>query len=225
MNAGAFSGEAARSYAERPARQVPGFADLQRMAMLLLAERMPQDGRLLVLGAGGGLELKAFAEAQAGWCFDGVDPSADMLALAARMVEPHEARVSLHEGIIDVAPEGLFDGATCILTFHFIAREARLETLRQIRRRLKPGAPFILAHISVPQEEAARLTWLGRHVDFGAGGPMSAAQRASAVEALQTRLTVLSPEEEVAMLAEAGFVDVGVFYAGFAVRGWVGYAG
>jgi len=54
--------EAVARYAEGPPRFVPGFADLHRMAALLLAERAPEDARVLVLGAGGGLELKAFAE-------------------------------------------------------------------------------------------------------------------------------------------------------------------
>jgi hypothetical protein len=49
---------AVAKYAEGPPRLVPGFADLQRMAMLLLAESTPQDARVLVVGAGGGLELK-----------------------------------------------------------------------------------------------------------------------------------------------------------------------
>ena len=54
---------AAARYAEGPPRLVPGFADLHRMSTLLLTERTPAAGRVLVLGAGGGLELKAFAEA------------------------------------------------------------------------------------------------------------------------------------------------------------------
>lgn len=37
---------------------------------------------ILVLGAGGGLELKAFSEMQPSWHFDGVDSSAEMLDLA-----------------------------------------------------------------------------------------------------------------------------------------------
>ena len=52
-------------YAEGPPRMVPGFADMQRMCLLLLAEKAPDDARVLVLGAGGGLELKVFADAQA----------------------------------------------------------------------------------------------------------------------------------------------------------------
>lgn len=46
-------GEAA-SYAERVARHVPGLWDLHRMAGLLLAEHVPDAGRVLVLGAGAG---------------------------------------------------------------------------------------------------------------------------------------------------------------------------
>src|SRR2546427_721661 len=73
--------QAVARYAEGPLRQVPGFAALQQMSRLLLAERVPAQGRVLVLGAGGGLELKAFAEAQPAWQLLGVDPAAPMLAL------------------------------------------------------------------------------------------------------------------------------------------------
>jgi tRNA (cmo5U34)-methyltransferase len=223
MTRAAFDGHAAGAYVEGPPRQVPGFAGLHRMTALLLAERMPPDGRLLVLGAGGGLELKAFAEAQPHWSFDGVDPSADMLRLAQRMVADHAPRVRLHEGFVDAAPDGPFDGACSLLTFHFIAREQRLATLRQIRRRLKPGAPFVLAHVSFPQSEPERSLWIARHVAYGAHEDAEPAQLASARQAIGTRLTILPPEEEEAMLREAGFSGISLFYAGFSFRGWVAY--
>ena len=47
----------------------------------------------------------------------------------------------------------------------------------------------------------------------------------SARQAIGTKLTILAPEDEEAMLREAGFSDVGLFYAGFSFRGWVAYAG
>ncbi|WMT88608.1 class I SAM-dependent methyltransferase [Pelagibacterium sp. 26DY04] len=224
MQTNYFAGPAARAYAERPPRQVPGFASLHRMAMLLMNERVPADGRVLVLGAGGGLELKAFAEAQPGWTFDGVDPSADMIRLAEHMTEPHAERIRLHEGYIGVAPEGPFDAAVCLLTLHFVPREERLETLRQVRRRLRPDAPFIVAHISFPQTEPERSLWIARHVAYGAAEGMDAASRESARQAIATRLTILDPQEEEAMLREAGFSGVSLFYAGLSFRGWVAYA-
>lgn len=221
MTPSPFNAEHAASYAEGPPRQVPGFAGLHRMTALLLAERTPPDGRVLVLGAGGGLELKALAEAQAGWTFDGVDPSAEMLRLAEQTVGPHRARMRFHHGYIDSAPDGPFDAATCILTLHFVPREQRLETLRQIRRRLKPGAPFVVAHISFSQTEPERSQWIARHVAFGGTDP---AHAESARQAIGTRLSILAPEDEEAMLREAGFTNVSLFYAGLSFRGWVAYA-
>ena len=61
---------------------------------------------------------------------------------------PLNSLVSLHEGYIDVAPEGPFDAATCLLTLHFVPVEER--------RRLKPGAPFVVAHLSFPQHNDDR---------------------------------------------------------------------
>ena len=219
-----FSGSTVDSYSAGPPRQVPGYSSLHRMVSLLLAEHMPANGRVLVLGAGGGQEIKALAEAHPEWSFDGVDPSADMLRLAQRVTSPHNARVRLHEGYIGSAPEEPFDAATCILTFHFIPREQRLETLQELRRRLRDGAALVLVHLSFPQAEPERSTWIARHVAYGLPDGAGPAQAEHAREAIRTRLTILSPEEEVAMLKGAGFSDVSLFYAGLSIKGWVAYA-
>src|SRR5690606_20380436 len=84
-------------YAEGPPRFVPGFSDLHRMTGQLLAERAPEDARILVLGAGGGLEMKALADAYPGWHFVGVDPAPEMLTLARETLGPHAARATLVE--------------------------------------------------------------------------------------------------------------------------------
>ncbi|WP_061539587.1 class I SAM-dependent methyltransferase [Collimonas fungivorans] len=220
----AFSGSTVDSYNEGPPRQVPGYSSLHRMVSLLLAEHMPADGRVLVLGAGGGQEIKALAEAHPGWSFDGVDPSADMLRLARRVTSSHDARVRLHEGYIGSAPEELFDAATCILTFHFISREQRLETLKELRRRLKDGAPFIVVHLSFPQTEPERSKWIARHVAYGLPDGAGPAHAQATREAISSKLSVLSPEEDVAMLEAAGFSDISLFYAGLSIKGWVAYA-
>jgi len=220
-NTAAFDAAHARNYAEGPPRQVPGLAGLHRMTSLLLAERVPANGRILVLGAGGGLELKALADDHPGWTFDGVDPSAGMLEAAAQFSGRHAARVRLHEGYIDVAPEGPFDGAVCLLTLHFVPRDQRLETLRQIRRRLVPGGPFAVAHISFPQAEPERSRWIDRHIAFGGTATTNVE---AARHAIATRLSILSPDEDEAMLREAQFSSVSLFYAGLSFRGWIAYA-
>jgi hypothetical protein len=142
MKPHAFSGRHVDTYAEGPPRQVPGFEGPHRMTAMLLAERMPSNGRVLVLGAGGGLELDAFAQAHPGWS---------------------------------------------------------------------------------PQSEPERSLWIARHVAFGAAED-DRAQLENARQAIATRLTILAPEEEEAMLREAGFSNVSLFYAGFSFKGWVSYA-
>lgn len=190
------------------------------MTTLLLAETVPADGHVLVLGAGGGLELKVFAEAHAGWSFVGVDPSAEMLKLAAATLGLLAPRVELCEGYIDSASMGPFDGATCLLTLHFLSADERLHTLTELRRRLKPGAPLVVAHHSVPQADDQKKRWLNRYAAF-AGVP--AADVLNTVATISSRLPLLSPEQEVALLQEAGFGSVELFYTGFTFKGWVAY--
>ncbi len=216
--------QAVARYAEGPPRFVPGFDSLQRMAEVLLAERAPDDARVLVLGAGSGLELRAFAQARPGWTFDGVDPAAAMLRLAERTLGPLVARARLHQGYIDDAPDGPFDAATCLLTLHFVETEARRRTLAAVRRRLKPGAPFVVAHLSVPQGAGERALWLSRYAAFAVASGVAPEGAATASAAIDAQLTVLTPEEDEALLREAGFTDVALFYAGLAFRGWVTYA-
>lgn len=216
--------DAVARYAEGPPRIVPGFADLQRMAALLLAERAPEDARVLVVGAGGGLELKVFAERQPNWQFDGVDPSAEMLKLAEAILGPLLPRVRLHQGYIDVAPEGPFDAAACLLTMHFIPFEERSRIVREIRRRLKPGAPLVVAHLSVPRSEAERATWLSRYVSFAVASGVEPEKAANARTTIDAQLPILAPEQDEAILRDNGFTDVSLFYVGFTFRGWVAYA-
>ena len=216
--------EAVTRYAEGPPRLVPGFVDLQRMASLLLAERAPNNARVLVLGAGGGLELKAFAEAHSGWSFDGIDPAAEMLNLAKATLGPLNSRVSLHEGYIDAAPEGPFDAATCLLTLHFVPIEERRRLVTQVRRRLTPGAPFVVAHLSFPQHQAERALWLSRYVAYAVDSGVPREKAESARTAIDAQLFILTPEQDESILQDAGFSDVSLFYAGLHIRGWVAYA-
>lgn len=216
--------QAVARYAEGPLRQVPGYLALQQMSRLLLAERVPVQGRVLVLGAGGGLELKAFAEAQPGWHLLGVDPAAPMLALAEQTLGPLNARVELLEGYIDDAPDVRFDGASCLLTLHFLDATQRLHTLRELHKRLRTGAPLVVAHHSVPQDPDGKLRWLQRYAAFAEASGVARVDAQRAIEAIAERLPLLSPEQEVALLQEAGFDDVELFYAGFSFKGWVAYA-
>lgn len=222
-----FSDPAAvAGYAANLSRNVPGLDVLHRLTDQLLSEAVPDDGRVLVIGAGGGAELTYLAERHPGWTFDGVDPSRPMLDLARETMGAHATRASLHEGYVAEAPPGPFDGATVLLTLHFLARDERVATLREIRRRLRPGAPLLTFHHSLPHGPD-RQTWLERAGRFAAGGPghpAEIAEIAARAAAMGAQLPILSPEEDEAVLGEAGFRHVGTFYAALTLRGWVAHA-
>lgn len=210
-------------YAEDTPRKVPGYADLHRMAMLLLAERAPQHSDILVYGAGGGLELKAFGEAQPGWRLVGVDPSAEMLDLAREILGPLQKRVDLRQGYIDAAPPGPFDGAACLLTLHFLQRDERLAVLRDIRRRMKPDARLVIAHHSYPEGSEPQ-AWLARSALFADRSAQDVAGASRSAQMMSKQLPILSAAEEEALLEQAGFSEIALFYAAFSFRGWVATA-
>ena len=97
-----------------------------------------RQGRVLVLGAGGA-ELRAFADARPGWTLM-ASIRRKMLTLARRRWAS-TGRGWRCIGHDDAARTGR-SMPPAHPHFHFIAREQRLETLRQIRRRLRPGAPL-----------------------------------------------------------------------------------
>ncbi len=207
-------------YAEGPPRFMPGMEAVHRMTSILLSEHAPADAHVLVLGAGGGLELKALAEAQPGWAFTGVDPAGPMLDLAGETMGHNAGRANLVQGYIENAPPGPFDAATCLLTLHFLGREDRVRTLSEMHRRMKPGAPLVVAHSSFPQEEPARARWLSRYAAYAVASGADPAQVEQARAAVAASLVLLRPHEDEACLRDAGFRDVEMFYAAFTWRGW-----
>lgn len=212
-------------YLDGPRRFTPGLDAVHRMAAILLAERVGARAHVLILGAGGGLELKALGEAQPGWRFTGVDPAGPMLDLARRTLGDDLGRVDLIEGYIDDAPSGPFDAATCLLTLHFLEREERVRTLSEIRRRLAHGAPLVVVHASFPQTEPERGRWLDRYAAFANASGNDPVLTEQARAAVAATLPALGPEDDEACLRAAGFVDIEVFYTAFTWRGWVANTG
>lgn len=212
------------TYAAGPRRQVPGYDSLLLMADVLLSERVQSGGHILVVGAGGGQEMALFAQNHPSWHLTGVDPSAAMLDLARQAMGPSVQRATLVQGYIDDAPAGPFDGATCLLTLHFVALPDRLPTLRAIRDRMVPGAPFVCAHFSVPGDAAERQLWFARYAAFSERSGMDGERARAGAAKVAAELPVLTPEEDEALLVQAGFDQIRPFYLGFTFRGWVARA-
>jgi tRNA (cmo5U34)-methyltransferase len=93
-----------------------------------------------------------------------------------------------------------------------------------VHRRLKPGGPLVVAHHSFSPQPPERDTWLERYAAYGVGSGFAADRMTKTIGAIRDRLPVLSPEDDEALMREAGFNDVSLSYAALTFRGWVAYA-
>ncbi|MEO0615552.1 MAG: class I SAM-dependent methyltransferase [Pseudomonadota bacterium] len=216
--------EHAAQYAEGPAKFMPGFHSVHRMAGVLIREFASPNARVLVHGAGGGLEIEAFARENQGWTFLGVDPAKPMLDEAKSRLGRLNERVELHHGYAEDAPAGPYDAATSFLTLHFIDAAERLRTVTEIVRRLKPGAPFVTAHCSFPQGPKQREAWLARHREFTMSSGVAEALAEQGRKDIAESLAVLDPDTDEKILRDAGLSDVTLFYSAFTWRAWFGRA-
>jgi tRNA (cmo5U34)-methyltransferase len=94
-----------------------------------------------------------------------------------------------------------------------MALEERRRTAIEVHRRLKPGAPYVIAHFSFPQGEGERALWLSRHAAFLIASGLDPDKAANARVAIDTQTNILTPEQDEAILREAGFTNVSLFYA------------
>ncbi len=196
------------------------------MVHVLLAETVPEFGRVLVVGAGGGLETRALAERASGWSFTGVDPSARMLDLARATAGPVAGRrMELIEGGVADAPEGPYEAATCILVLGMLPDDgAKLDLLTETHRRLSPGAALVLVDQCLDRSAPDFTLRLDRYAAYARASGVDAETVAGARATLSASTTVVPRARNAALLAEAGFLDAEVFYTGMAWTGWIAHA-
>ena len=157
-----FDGDYGVEYEGLARRVIPGYESLFPMVTSILDPAMPQACRVLVVGAGTGIEVLALKTARPDLEIVGVDPSEPMLTLAKTRL--HEAGilggVSFHHGYVHEVPlTPSFEAATLINVLHFVSDDGgKAALLTDIAERLSPDAPFVLfdLHGDPASEEFAR---------------------------------------------------------------------
>ena len=209
-----------------PPAFTPGHSGLLQMTGVLLAERAPDDGHMLIVGAGGGLDTRALARMQPGWRFTGVDPAKKMLDLA-RVVLGDEInpRVELIEGGVEAAPEGPFDGATLILVLGLIPDDgSKLKTLQEIHRRLKPGAAFILVDRCDDPNGPDFDRNIDRYIAYAVASGVDPETLKNARASHRANTSMATAARNETLVAEAGFTGVHTVYFAMNWQGWAAYA-
>jgi len=200
------------------------------MAYSALRSALRDDANVLIVGAGTGAEIVEFTKRNDSWKLTGVDPSADMLAIARKRVCEYELndRVTLVQGYTsDLPEEPLYDAATCILVMHFLEDDgAKLSILEDISRRLKPGALLVLVDgfgdTSTPGFGNKFAAWKQFPVAMGMDRDF-VEDRAQSI--LMQRIKFVPENRIFSLLAETGFVHPERFFTSFFYGGWMAFKG
>ena len=219
-------GEAqARGYDERWRHTLP-IRDALHLLLHTAFLPLPENARILCVGAGTGAEIFPLAAANPGWSFVAVEPSKPMLDLCREKAEAAGVtnRCDFHEGFLDSLPASVpFDGATSILVSQFLTDPAeRTNFFRQIHSRLKPGGALVSADLALPAEEEANEAiyqeWMRLH------GPSAPFKGTLADSPWKGMVAVSKPKEVEALIAKAGFSPVLPIYQALFIHGWLARA-
>ncbi len=196
------------------------------MSYASLRSMLPEDADVLVVGAGTGMEICTFGRSSPRWMFTGVDPSAEMLAIAEKKIDTCNLlnAISLFNGYTHELP-GIrqFDAATCILVMHFLPDDgSKLELLKSIGMHLKPGAPLVLIDgygVRDSVEFGRTVEAWKAFVKILAGDPQMVEDEFSGQ--ILKRLQFVPEERILELLDEAGFETPSRFFTSFVYGGWV----
>lgn len=200
--------------------RMPGGDALYATMCAIFEAGLPAGASILVSGAGGGHEIEDLGKSPSAFRLLGVDPSADMLAIAkpyADAVQPPGRATLIHGVAADLPADVLYDAATSVMIMHFLPDDgSKAAYLRAIRARLRIGAPYIHTDVTFddPQSRARLLPVISRFAaiaglpDFGA--QLAGSQGVFPISEARTR----------ALFDEYGFRVVAPIYRGLWFAGW-----
>ena len=227
-----FDGQYGQSYEALAHTVIPGYETAFEQVLAILRGRLGTAARILVVGAGTGIEIVKFGARQPGWRFTGVDPSRQMLDLARQRIEEAGLAdvVRLVHGFTGDVETGEFDAVTCFNVMHFLEDEprggsAKQALLSQMAARLRAGGSLVLfdlhgdptGGVDAEMFRAWADLWALRGMDPDGAGRFR--QRIS--EGIHW-----APEERIReMLAAAGYRRVHLFFRSLLYGAWIGEKG
>ena len=209
-------------------KAIPGYESLHGMTQSLLQTSLSKSARLLIVGSGTGMELVNYSKLNPEWLLTGVDPAAEMMAIAQAELAAQglQGRVNLHTGYVNSLPETEpMDAATLMLVMHFLTDDgAKLQLLQDIAQRLKPGAKFILADLYGDQSASyfSQFTKAWKALYFS---QLDDETRTKAEDNFQTSISnsihFVTEARIIELLEAAGFNQINKFYNAFLFGGWI----
>ncbi len=204
-----FDEKQAANYVQKFARLAP-MKDVLHLLIAAVLGSLPENARVLCVGAGTGAELLHLAKRFPRWRFTAVEPSAPMLAICRQQVEQSgiASRCELHEGYLESLPQSEpFDAATSLLVSQFILDpQDRVQYFRGIAGRLRPGGSLVIADLAADITSPAyeRLLEVWFQLMKLADPPAESLEK---IRAAYVRDVAVLPPDQVTSMIEAGGFD------------------
>ena len=217
----------AATYDQQWARLAPVRDALNLLTAAVFSD-LPDNARILCVGAGTGAEILYLAQKFPQWHFTAVEPSAPMLAVCRHRAEEAgiASRCEFHCGYLDSLPASKdFDASTSILVSQFILEKtARSDFFRAIAERLQPNGKLVSADLASDISSDAYHSLLEVWLRMMSAAEVTEEMRAR-MRATYGRDVAVLPPEDIASLIEAGgfeapilFHQAGLIHAWYADR-------
>lgn len=223
-----FNGEWSNAYDDTASKIIPAYDAIYELTQHLLREKIGSTASILVAGAGTGKEIIDCSKNNPHWSFTGFDPAAPMLSIARKKVAAASLadRITLVQGVVEDVAEKDFDAATAILVMHFLPDDgAKLNFLKAIADRLKPGAPVVLVDLEgEPGSDEYNVfssAWKNQQLFTRADN-----HRVAEEFAMREKEIAFIPQERIELLfEEAGFIRIYKFFKAYLFGGYIAVKG
>jgi len=220
-----FNAQVAEVFDDMVARSVPFYKEVLQMSAELAREFYQSDTQIYDLGCSTGAIVPLLEKefAQIAFSYVGIDSSSEMIARASSgndrdrggrlKVTPTVAH-KINFTVGDITNAGFSSASVFIAnyTFQFLKPLARRSLLRKIYETLAPGGCLIISEKCLEDSSDMSRVFADRHHALKERQGYSKLEIAEKRDALENVLIPLRVNENIALLEDAGFRPVSIFF-------------
>ncbi|MCI5072324.1 class I SAM-dependent methyltransferase [bacterium] len=217
-----FNEGMAQVYDERN-RKLSPIKDALHFSSRLILKTLPEDSKVLCVGAGTGSEILYFANIFPKWRFVALEPSKSMLDVCKKKMA-NAGLVNrcefIHGYINDVPTQQDFNAILSLFVGHFVEKENRIDFFKHMTQRLNIGGYLIHTEISFDLDSSKFPQMLEKWEEVQKLMGATPETLSNLPHQLREALTVLPPSITEKQMQQAGLKETIQFFQALMICGW-----